>query len=127
MTSEILGRVAGGEDLSMEEMATAINEIMQGNWQDEQIALLLTALHQKGETVDEVAGAAEALRRNMTPLRSKHSLLLDTCGTGGDASGTFNISTAAAIVTAAAGVPVAKHGNKADRQSGSPSRYGQTT
>ena len=112
MTSEILGRVAGGEDLSMEEMATAINEIMQGNWQDEQIALLLTALHQKGETVDEVAGAAEALRRNMTPLRSKHSLLLDTCGTGGDASGTFNISTAAAIVTAAAGVPVAKHGNR---------------
>jgi len=112
MTSEILGRVSGGEDLSMEEMATAINEIMQGHWQDEQIALLLTALYQKGETVDEVAGAAEALRRNMTPLRSKHSLLLDTCGTGGDASGTFNISTAAAIVTAAAGVPVAKHGNR---------------
>ncbi|MDG2384973.1 MAG: anthranilate phosphoribosyltransferase [Pirellulaceae bacterium] len=112
MTSEILGRVSGGENLSMEEMSSAIHAIMQGSWQEEQIALLLTALHQKGETVDEIAGAAEALRRNMTPIRSTRPRLLDTCGTGGDASGTFNISTAAAIVTAAADVAVAKHGNR---------------
>lgn len=112
MTSEILGRVSGGEDLTMDAMSTAIHEIMQGHWKDEQIALLLTALHQKGETVDEVAGAAEALRRNMTTIQSSHAKLLDTCGTGGDASGTFNISTAAAIVTASAGIPVAKHGNR---------------
>lgn len=112
MTSEILGRVSGGENLSMDEMSSTINAIMQGSWREEQIALLLTALHQKGETVDEIAGAADAMRRNMTPIRSTRPRLLDTCGTGGDASGTFNISTAAAIVTAAAGVAVAKHGNR---------------
>jgi len=69
MTSEILGRVSGGENLSMDEMSSTINSIMQGSWQEEQIALLLTALHQKGETVDEIAGAADAMRRNMTPMK----------------------------------------------------------
>jgi anthranilate phosphoribosyltransferase len=112
MSVEILGRVSGGLDLSMNEMSSTIDAIMRGEWKDEQIALLLTALHQKGETVDEIAGAAEAMRRHMTRIRSHHDTLLDTCGTGGDVSGTFNISTAAALVTAAAGVPVAKHGNR---------------
>ncbi|PHS01769.1 MAG: anthranilate phosphoribosyltransferase [Blastopirellula sp.] len=110
--AEILGKVSSGSDLTMQEMSDAINQIMQGNWPAEQIALLLTAINAKGPAVDEVAGAAAAMRLNMTPIRSSRTDLLDTCGTGGDGSGTFNISTAAALVTAAAGVPVAKHGNR---------------
>ena len=97
----------------MDEMSHAIDQIMQGKCTDEEIGLLLMALRTKGETVDEVAGAADAMRRHMTPIRSDRDDLLDTCGTGGDGAGTFNISTAAALVTAAAGVPVAKHGNRA--------------
>ncbi len=112
MSLDVLGSVAAGNDLSQTEMSSAIDEIMRGEWPDPQIALLLTALHHKGETVEEVAGAADAMRRHMTPIRTRHAALLDTCGTGGDSSGTFNISTAAALVTAATGVPVAKHGNR---------------
>jgi anthranilate phosphoribosyltransferase len=108
----VIGRVSGGEDLSMEEMAEVIGSIMAGDWQDDEIALFLNSLRLKGETVDEIAGAAAAMRTHMTPIRSAREGLIDTCGTGGDGSGTFNISTAAAIVTAAAGVPVAKHGNR---------------
>jgi anthranilate phosphoribosyltransferase len=110
--SSILGRVAGGGDLAMDEMSAAIDSIMRGEWTEEQIGLLLTGLAAKGETVDEIAGAAAAMRRHMTPIRSQHAELLDTCGTGGGGSTTFNISTTAAIVAAAAGVPVAKHGNR---------------
>jgi anthranilate phosphoribosyltransferase len=109
----ILDRVSHGQHLSRPEMAAVIGSIMQGEWAEAQIAALLTALRLKGETVEEIAGAATAMRRHMTPIRSSHPLLVDTCGTGGDASGTFNISTAAALVTAGAGVPVAKHGNRA--------------
>lgn len=112
MIQAILGRVSAGEDLSLVEMTDVIDLIMRGECSEPEIALLLTALHHKGETVDEVAGAAAALRRHMTPIHSSRAGLLDTCGTGGDGSGTFNISTAAALVTAAAGVPVAKHGNR---------------
>lgn len=113
MITELIGRVSGGDDLTMAEMSAAIDAIMQGQCEENEIGLLLMALRAKGETVDEVAGAADAMRRNMTPIRSDRDHLLDTCGTGGSGSGTFNISTAAAIVTAAAGVPVAKHGNRA--------------
>lgn len=108
----VLGRVSAGETLSLEEMRTVIDQIMAGEWSDADLALLLTALHTRGETPAEVAGAALALRQHMTPIRSARSGLLDTCGTGGDGSGTFNISTAAALVAAAAGAPVAKHGNR---------------
>lgn len=108
----ILGHVAGGGDLSQDEMSAAIDAIMRGEWANEQIALLLTGLAAKGETVDEIAGAARAMRRHMTPIRSRHTELLDTCGTGGGDSAMFNVSTTAAIVAAAAGVPVAKHGNR---------------
>lgn len=111
-TTTLLGRVAGGESLSFDEMAAAINAIMDGTWSSEQIALLLTALSAKGETVDEVAGAAYAMRSHMTPIRSRHQELLDTCGTGGGGSTLFNVSTTAALVAAAAGIPVAKHGNR---------------
>ena len=109
---EILGRASAGEDLAMGEMAHVIGSIMNGEWEDEEIGILLMALRTKGEAVTEIAGAAQAMRERMTPIRSTRSGLLDTCGTGGDGSGTFNISTAAAIVTAAAGIPVAKHGNR---------------
>jgi anthranilate phosphoribosyltransferase len=108
----MLGRVAGGEDLSMDEMAEALGMIMRGECNERQIALLLTALRAKGETVAEVAGAAKAMRLCMTRIHTARSPLLDTCGTGGDGSQTFNISTAAAIVASAAGATVAKHGNR---------------
>jgi anthranilate phosphoribosyltransferase len=107
-----LGRLAAGENLSQEEMAASIEAVMAGELTDGQIGILLTALRAKGETAAEIAGAASVLRRHMTPIRSRCRGLVDTCGTGGDGSGTFNISTAAALVVAAAGVPVAKHGNR---------------
>ena len=107
-----LGRLASGENLSIDQMQRAVEDIMEGRLSDGEIALLLTGLRMKGETISEIAGAAAALRKYMTPIRTRVDGLLDTCGTGGDRSGTFNISTAAAIVTAAAGVPVAKHGNR---------------
>ena len=107
-----LGHVAGGGNLSPDEMSAAIDAIMRGQWTDDQIGLLLTALAAKGETVDEIAGAARAMRRHMTPIRSRHAEVLDTCGTGGGDSAMFNVSTTAALVAAAAGVPVAKHGNR---------------
>jgi anthranilate phosphoribosyltransferase len=107
-----LGHVSGGGDLSLDEMSAAIDSIMRGEWSDDQVGLLLTALAAKGETIDEVAGAALAMRRHMTPIRSRHTAILDTCGTGGGGSKMFNVSTTAAIVAAAAGVPVAKHGNR---------------
>jgi anthranilate phosphoribosyltransferase len=110
--AKILGRVAGGGSLSAEEMADSMDSIMRGEWADDEIGLLLTALAAKGETVDEVAGAALAMRRHMTPIRSRHGEVLDTCGTGGGDSAMFNVSTTVAIVAAAADVPVAKHGNR---------------
>ena len=109
----ILARLAEGENLAQEEMSATIEQIFAGEVPDTEIGLLLTALRIKGETAAELAGAAAAMRRRMTPIRSRHATLIDTCGTGGDGSRTFNISTAAALVTAAAGVPVAKHGNRA--------------
>lgn len=111
MLNTVLQLVEAGRDLSMDQMAAAIGVIMDGRAAEDQIARLLAALHHKGESVEEVAGAALAMRRHMTPIRAGRSDLIDVVGTGGDASGTFNISTAAAIVTAAAGTPVAKHGS----------------
>ncbi len=110
--ADCVGKLAAGEDLSQEEMAAVMDQIMCGRCEPAQIALILTALKNKGETFAEVAGAAKAMRQHMTPIRASQPDLLDTCGTGGDGSATFNISTAAAFVTAAAGVPVAKHGNR---------------
>jgi anthranilate phosphoribosyltransferase len=107
-----LGRLAAGEDLSMDEMSAAVEAIMEGRVSEGHIGLLLTGLRMKGETVAEIAGAAAALRKYMVRIRTTRGGVIDTCGTGGDGSGTFNISTAAALVTAAAGVPVAKHGNR---------------
>jgi anthranilate phosphoribosyltransferase len=113
MIDAAIQHVESGGDLPRETMDDVMGQIMDGACNDAQIACFLTALHKKGETVAEVAGAATAMRRRMTPIRSSRPNLIDTCGTGGDASRTFNISTAAALVIAAAGVPVAKHGNRA--------------
>ncbi|MBL9124325.1 MAG: anthranilate phosphoribosyltransferase [Planctomycetaceae bacterium] len=113
MIETAIGNLAAGSDLTRETMTETISLIMQGACRPEEIGLFLTGLAMKGETVAEIAGAAAALRRHMRPIQSSRTGLVDTCGTGGDASRTFNVSTAAAIVTAAAGVPVAKHGNRA--------------
>ncbi len=112
MLESTLGKLAAHEDLSRSEIEAAMGQIMRGECRPEETAFFLTALASKGETVEEIAGAATIMRREMTPIRTRRTGLLDTCGTGGDGSATFNISTAAAIVTAAAGVPVAKHGNR---------------
>jgi anthranilate phosphoribosyltransferase len=112
MIESALCVVEAGRDLDMDQASRAICAIMDGQVGDDQIARFLLALHRKGETVEEVAGAAAALRGRMTVIGSNRSGVIDTCGTGGDGSRTFNISTAAALVTAAAGVPVAKHGNR---------------
>src|SRR5271170_51271 len=117
MIHEALEKIVAGEDLSRVEAEAAMEQILTGGASEAHIAGLLTALRMKGETVDELVGFATAMRRHAAPIFSgSHSLaiepLVDTCGTGGDASGTFNVSTAAAFVVAGAGVRVAKHGNR---------------
>ncbi|MBF7081840.1 anthranilate phosphoribosyltransferase [Desulfallas sp. Bu1-1] len=112
MIKELLKKVVAGENLTEAEAAAAMEEIMDGGATPAQIAGLLTALKLKGETIDEITGFARVMRSKATPVRSCHPLLVDTCGTGGDGANTFNISTAAALVLAGAGVKVAKHGNR---------------
>jgi anthranilate phosphoribosyltransferase len=124
MIVDALHRIANhGESLSRDEARGVMSEVLAGKCTDAQIAALLVALHMKGETVEEIVGFAEAIRQAATPLKvagnstidvsgTERDALVDTCGTGGDASGTFNISTATALVAAGAGVRVAKHGNR---------------
>jgi len=108
------------QDLSVDQTSDLIDSMLKGEADQQQVADLLLALREKGESVSELVGAARAMRRHMTRIDHQHSTLLDTCGTGGSGSGTFNISTAVAIVAAACGIPVAKHGNrKATSRSGS--------
>lgn len=121
---EALDRVANHrESLSREESRAVMTGILEGRATDSQIAGLLVALHMKGESVDEIVGFAEAIRASAAPIPffdgpaldasgTGREALVDTCGTGGDASGTFNISTAVALVVAGGGVRVAKHGNR---------------
>lgn len=110
--ASLIHRLIEGKDLSRAEMASLIGDVMDGKCSEPQIAALLTSLRMKGEVVDEIAGAAEAMQQRATPIPTHRTGLLDTCGTGGDQLHTFNISTATAIVVAACGVPVAKHGNR---------------
>ncbi len=122
MTDALHQIVVHRRDLTREEARAAMAEVLAGKATDAQIGALLVGLQMKGETVDEIVGFAEAIRAAATPLIVRDSALdvsgterdalLDTCGTGGDASGTFNISTATALVVAGAGVKVAKHGNR---------------
>src|ERR1700750_3227185 len=124
MITDALQRIANHcQSLSRDETRAVMAEVLTGKCTDAQIAALLVALHMKGETVEEIVGFAEAIRSAATPLAvpgnsmidvsgTERDALVDTCGTGGDASGTFNISTATALTVAGAGVRVAKHGNR---------------
>jgi anthranilate phosphoribosyltransferase len=108
-----LGRLLDGHDLTRDEAREAMNTIMSGDATPAQIGGFLVALRLKGETADEIAGCAEAMRAHVLAVRPERDDLVDTAGTGGDGGRTFNISTAAALVAAAAGAGVAKHGNRA--------------
>jgi anthranilate phosphoribosyltransferase len=109
---EAISHLVAGHDLTESEAEAVMEQIMTGQATPAQIGGFLIALRLKGETVQEVTGFARAMRRNATPVASRHPLLVDTCGTGGDGRGTFNISTLAAFVVAGAGLPVSKHGNR---------------
>lgn len=112
MLEEFIDIAESRHDLTAAQMEQAIVWMLAGRVEDDQIGRLLLALRAKGESVSELVGAARGMRLMMTPIRTTHSGLLDTCGTGGDGGRTFNISTATAIVAAAAGAPTAKHGNR---------------
>src|ERR1700724_2654047 len=124
MITDALHRIANHrQSLSREEARLVMGQVLAGKCTDTQIAALLVALHMKGETVEEIVGFAEAIRAAALPLKlretsavdvsdTERDALVDTCGTGGDASGTFNISTATALVAAGAGVRGAKHGHR---------------
>ena len=124
MITDALHRIANHrQSLSREEARAVMSQVLAGKCTDVQIAALLVALHMKGETVEEIVGFAEAIRADAVSLDldpnhtvdasgTERDALVDTCGTGGDASGTFNISTATALVVAGTGVRVAKHGNR---------------
>ncbi len=112
-TAEILGALLERRHLSPEQMRGLISALVGGRCAEVETAALLIALRMKGETAAELATAASVLREHMVVLETGRDDVLDTCGTGGDGRHTFNISTAAALVAAAAGVPVVKHGNRA--------------
>lgn len=113
MIKEALARVVNRQDLSEEEMVAVMEEIMSGACTPAQIGAFITALRMKGESVAEITGAARVMREKATRIKVEAEIVVDTCGTGGDASNTFNVSTTAAFVIAAGGVKVAKHGNRA--------------
>ncbi|WP_320415604.1 anthranilate phosphoribosyltransferase [Candidatus Contubernalis alkalaceticus] len=112
MLNQVIDGVVRGRSLNIDESVKAMDIIMSGEATDAQIASLLTALRMKGETIEEITGFARVMREKVTPVKVNRPGLVDTCGTGGDQAGTFNISTTAAFVAAGAGLPVAKHGNR---------------
>ena len=113
MIQSAIARAVAGEDLTRELARASMEQILAGEATPAQIGALAVALRMKGEVPAEIAGMAEAMRARVSPLRTRRAPLIDTCGTGGDNAGTFNISTTVAIVTASCGVAVAKHGNRA--------------
>ena len=112
MLKEAIEKLTERENLNADEARSAMNEIMSGEATPAQIAAFLIAMRMKGETVEEITGCAQVMREKATRLNPRRRPLVDTCGTGGDGSNTFNISTASAFVVAGAGVGVAKHGNR---------------
>jgi anthranilate phosphoribosyltransferase len=110
---DLLQKLSARRDLAAEEVHWIFRQVLEGAWSDAETAAVLIALRMKGETAIELAAAAEGIRKQMVKLETGRSDVLDTCGTGGDDVGTFNISTAAAFVVAGAGIPVVKHGNRA--------------
>jgi len=113
LIQQALARLLEQKDLTRAEMAEVMGEIADGGATPAQVGAFLAALRLKGETVDEIAGAAEVMRARVDRVRVDKEIFVDTCGTGGDGRNTFNISTGAAFVVAGAGVVVAKHGNRA--------------
>lgn len=117
---EAIQKTVEGMNLSRDESYSVCNSLMSGEATDAQIAALLIAMRLKGETVDEITGFAASMREKVNPVSCQAKDLVDTCGTGGDRSGTFNISTVSALVASGAGCAVAKHGNRSvSSQSGS--------
>lgn len=112
MLRTFLEKVTRGKNLDASEMEAAMGFILEGAAPEAQVAGLLTGLRCNGESVEEIAAAARALRQRALRVETPHKTLLDLCGTGGDGAGTFNISTVASFVVAGAGLPVAKHGNR---------------
>ncbi|MBI5491753.1 MAG: anthranilate phosphoribosyltransferase [Deltaproteobacteria bacterium] len=112
MIKDAISTIVKGSDLTESEMIEVMNEVMTGAATPAQIGSFITALRMKGETVAEITGAARVMRERATKIDCKGRDVIDTCGTGGDESMTFNISTAAALVTAGCGITVAKHGNR---------------
>ena len=112
MIKEAIVKVSEGKNLTFDEAYEVVSEIMGGETDQAQTAAFLTALHIKGETPDEISGAATAMREKALPVEHE-SRVLEIVGTGGDNAGSFNISTTSALVAAAGGVKVAKHGNRA--------------
>jgi anthranilate phosphoribosyltransferase len=112
MFKETLSKIIRKKDLNEEEMSQMITDIFSGNITDAQIGAMMAALATKGETFEELAGAARAMRRKALRIQTSAATVVDTCGTGGDGAHTFNISTTTAFVVAACGVTVAKHGNR---------------
>jgi len=112
MIREAISALVEGRDLTQEEAAQAMNEMMEGEATPAQIAAFITALRIKGETVDEITGMAQVMREKSLKVTT-NGYLVDTAGTGGDGQNTINVSTIAAVVAAAAGVKMAKHGNRA--------------
>ncbi len=111
MIRDCLKTVISGNDLTREQAQAVMNSIMSGDCTDAQIGAFITAMRIKGESIEEITGFVQAMRDKATRIKTTGEVI-DTCGTGGDASGTFNISTAAALVAAGAGARVAKHGNR---------------
>ncbi len=112
MIKEAIKKVVECKNLTRQEAALTMDTIMKGEATPSQIAAFITALRMKGETIDEITGCAEKMREHAANIYPHQKNLVDTCGTGGDKSGTINISTISALVVAGAGVPVAKHGNR---------------
>jgi len=112
LINDAIGVLVTGGDLSEEEAFQSLTALIEGKATDSQIATFLTALRMKGENEEEITGFARAIRAKAIPVNPKVEGLVDTCGTGGDMTGTFNISTTAAFVVSACGLPVAKHGNR---------------
>jgi len=112
MIKESIKKVVDKKNLTRQEAAMTMDTIMKGEATPSQIASFITALRMKGETIDEITGCAEKMREHAANIYPKQKNLVDTCGTGGDVSGTFNISTVSAFVAAGAGIPIAKHGNR---------------
>ncbi|NCO60486.1 MAG: anthranilate phosphoribosyltransferase [Deltaproteobacteria bacterium CG_4_8_14_3_um_filter_51_11] len=112
MFSQILSKIINGKDLAREEIGWVFSAIFSGTLTDARIGAFMAALATKGETFEELAGAAEAMRRKAVRIQAASPVVVDTCGTGGDGAHTFNISTTAAFVVAGSGLTVAKHGNR---------------